>query len=262
MPRTMFGYYSLIKTLDELKNNLKEYDGVLSKEMFEYLNSLLDLDTSVVRKEISDEKRRALANLDIYDDIADYNIYHRSLKLLKNLSESLELKIDDGRSGFDWLRASSKEGTKARSLFLFAFGSNTGEKRIEIPQYVANNSKIQEEINRIKNDMRHIHVSGRRDVTYDGEQLVGGPGDLEISNAISRYEAMQKRVNELESKIELTDADKKIINYSALIRYLFLNDFGLTDSDFKQAKTTSKVLEKTYTVVPKTITIYRTTDYI
>ena len=67
---------------EELKETLKMYKGILTNPIADYLNSLLELEFSVVRDYIDDTNRSTLANLDIYKRIAQYNIYIRALNIM------------------------------------------------------------------------------------------------------------------------------------------------------------------------------------
>ena len=85
-----------------------------------------------------------------------------------------------------------------------------------------------------------------------------------MQEAISRFEAHTKTINELKEKSEtnLSKNDKKVIKLGNKFSELFLEEFGLTPEDFQEKETDSKILQKTYVTIPGTITIYRTTHFI
>ena len=59
-----------VKTKEELLDFLKEYRGILTKPMLDYLDSLIELEFSVMKEYISSSDRKKLAELDIYKEIA------------------------------------------------------------------------------------------------------------------------------------------------------------------------------------------------
>ena len=81
-----------VETKEELLESLEKYKGILSVPMIEYLNSLLELEFSVVRENIGKQDRDALSELDIYRNVAIYNIYNRAKNLLNEMSDTLKIK--------------------------------------------------------------------------------------------------------------------------------------------------------------------------
>ena len=61
-----------IKTKEELLESLKEYKGLLKEYIFNYLESLIELDFSVIKENINYTDRKALSELEIYKNIAIY----------------------------------------------------------------------------------------------------------------------------------------------------------------------------------------------
>ena len=54
-----------VETKEELLESLEKYKGILSVPMIEYLNSLIELEFSVVRENIGEQDSDALSELDI-----------------------------------------------------------------------------------------------------------------------------------------------------------------------------------------------------
>ena len=61
-------YYNNYKVEDKevLKNILKRYEDTLNKPTLEYLNSLIELEFSVVKDNISSTKKENLIELELY----------------------------------------------------------------------------------------------------------------------------------------------------------------------------------------------------
>ena len=79
--RGFFENWNKVNTKEELIELLKGYKGVLKDSMVNYLNSLIELEFSVVREYIDNDDRKALSELELYKRIAIYNIYNRALNL-------------------------------------------------------------------------------------------------------------------------------------------------------------------------------------
>ena len=88
----LFGTYEKIDSKEKLNGWLEEYKGVLSGEMIEYLNSLINLEFSVVRNNINEKDRKLLSELYIYERIAIYNI-RLNLKTNKKLINITDIII-------------------------------------------------------------------------------------------------------------------------------------------------------------------------
>ena len=99
-------------TVDELKELLNSYKGILNKEMFEYLDSIINSEFSVIKENISERDRKALSELEIYKKAAIYNIYSRAINLLED--KNLDIIPLNNR-----LDINSKTGDR---LFNFSFG--------------------------------------------------------------------------------------------------------------------------------------------
>ena len=59
-------YSKRVDTRDELLERLNLYKGILSDHVVEYLNSIIELDFSVLKEYLSIEEINALSELDIY----------------------------------------------------------------------------------------------------------------------------------------------------------------------------------------------------
>ncbi len=75
--KPLIGNFEKSLTKKDLLKLLETYKGVLNKTMIDYLNSLINLEFSVVRNYISETDRKVLAELNIYKQIATYNICKR-----------------------------------------------------------------------------------------------------------------------------------------------------------------------------------------
>ena len=105
-----------INTREELVKLLKSYEDILSIQMVDYLKSLIDLEFSVVRDNISDKDRVVLSELQIYRRVAMYNIYNRALYLFNK--SNIDLVTDDD------LALTIYTSIKEKNIKLFDFDYN------------------------------------------------------------------------------------------------------------------------------------------
>lgn len=112
--------FNKVKTKEELLELLKQYKGILNQTTFDYLNSLLGLEFSVIKDCISDSDRKVLAKLDVYRKIAIYNIYNRAKSLFN--SQNGEYIVLGNKEGFEGLYVSTTLDDRKIELFDFNYG--------------------------------------------------------------------------------------------------------------------------------------------
>lgn len=200
---------SKIKSKEELLEMLKRYKRILNHSMEEYLNSLIELEFSVVKDYIDIRDRMCLAELEIYQDAAIYNIYKRALDLFNKVE--LPLKISDGLNG---LEVSTQ--IENRNIDLYTF------------YYMRDKLRLNYETRKIGN--------------------------------IILYRAVEK---ESDNRDGLTSEEKKEIELTNRINELLLEDYGLTDDDFRAMKPSySPVLPKTFVKMQPKLIITNEIKYI
>lgn len=235
--------YEKVNSKEELIKLLKGYKGILSSPIINYLNSLIELEFSVIREYINDDNRKALSELEIYKKIAIYNIYNRAL----NIFEQANMKFDlsSNNSGNEWLMASTSINERYIKLFDFnymegsiGFSSKipTGYKTMKIGDIklykTLENKELREaELNRIMEELERLYDKQNPYQSYPN--TAGGPGatwSFEHSRKISELE---ERFTKLDNKKELSDDDKREIEITKYINDLFLDDYGLTNKSFE-----------------------------
>lgn len=213
-----------INKKEELIELLKKYKRILSDPILEYLDSLIELEFSVIREYISDDERKSLSELDIYRRIAIYNIYNRALKLFKD--NKIRHRVSSMGSEFGELTISVPLGDK-RSIKVFDFDykdfSSDGSITFKIPsEYrtmrIGDVSLFQTLENKELRDAEIKRMMSKLERLYDTHNpyliqhdLISGPQfqwDTEHSFELTKYE---KRLAELECKKELDKLDRKEI---------------------------------------------------
>lgn len=85
-----------VLTIEELKGKLEQYKKVFNEEAYDYLKSLLILRDNVLCSGTTKEDfMNIMSKMDIYEKIANYNIYHRSLDVLKKEQEVKKFRIEE-----------------------------------------------------------------------------------------------------------------------------------------------------------------------
>lgn len=238
-----------INTKEELITLLKCYDGILTDSMINYLNSLIELEFSVIRNYIGNKDRIALSELEVYKKISIYNIYHKALNIFKQ--NKIELKISDNDNGIEGLivYATSEE----KNIKLFVLDYKEGSNFQTIPDgyrtmQIGNISLFQIIESAEQREAELMRVMGILDKLYDEKnpyhsipQTYGGPAsqwDFEHNRKIKEYEEIFRQ---LDNKKELTDEEKRKIEITKQFHELLLEDYGLTNKSFKEENNQSSV---------------------
>ena len=205
--------YNKINSKEELIELLKGYKGILSSPIINYLNSLIELEFSVIREYINDDNRKALSELEIYKKIAIYNIYNRAL----NIFEQANMKFDlsSNNSGNEWLMAST----------------SINERYIKLYKTLENKELREAELNRIMEELEKLYDEQNPYQSYPN--TAGGPGTTWSFEHSRKISELEERFKKLDNKKELSDDDKREIEITKYINDLFLDDYGLTNKSFE-----------------------------
>lgn len=230
-----------LATKEELIDLLKKHRGILTNSILDYLNSLVELEFSVVRENISTEEREILSELELYKKIATYNIYHRALQLLEQQKQPLDID-NNGR-----LEISVQVENRKVELFSFDYQERISLRK-DIPEEYKSmkignvclyrtlqNQDIREkEINRVLRKLESLYAS--HNPYPHRHSVVGGLDFYWERQHKERIEKLEDKLAELDSKKELTEVDKKEIELTNDIHQLLLADYELTNEDFEERK--------------------------
>ncbi len=233
-----------IKTKEELLESLKEYRGILTEPMLNYLNSLIELEFSVIREYISDSDRKALAELEVYKKIAIYNIYNRVQNLFNQQNDKFILSGNN--DVLERLSVSTELSDRSVELFDFDYkeihssGWNTpkvpsGFKTLNIGdvslfQTFESKELREAELDRVMRILERLY--DQRNPYPSRPGIVGGPGTTWEFDHARKIQEYEERFKQLDSKKELSDEDKREIEITRRIHDLLLEDFGLTSESF------------------------------
>lgn len=236
--------FNKVKSKEELIELLKEYRGILSEPMIDYLNSLIELEFSVIKEYISDSDRKALSELEVYKKIAIYNIYNRAQKLFNQQNHKIVISGND--DGIEGLRICFPFIEKETKLFDYDYRSVKVQSRIpdyyktmwignvSLFQTIENSDQREAELTRIKNMLDWLR---NEENPYSRGWFMNGGGfahwAFEQNEKIRKYE---KKFRQLSGKKALTDEEKKEIEITEQFHELLLKDYGLTNESFKEEK--------------------------
>lgn len=224
-----------MQTKKELKHSLVAYKQILTNSIFDYLNSILELEFSVLKENIGDDEKELLTELSIYREIAVYNIYNRALKLIKEIDLELPLEKDPIYSRIALINKKEKI-----PVFSFEVNNSKEEKHllgtINLHKRVydaSENKLLLEKTEKALQELRsernphncNVGVTDPMKIVYDGPDTWWAD---EHDDKVIHCKNVLKRLNE---RGELTEEEKKIITASDNIHSVLLKDYGLKDED-------------------------------
>lgn len=254
---------SKVKSKEQLKQELQIYQPVLSKSMVEYLEQLIELDFSVVKKYISGAERQVLSKLEIYRDTEIYNIYHRAIQLLEqsemepsiySMEKSLQASIRvEGHCiqllKFDLPKAYTLEDCpQVGKIRLYQSLENEEMRKQEIDLLCTRLEILKNGVNPFTG---YVYMDPKK---YDN-------WNMENNRKIVKCESMLKKI----SNNVLTESDKKTNQYINTIHDLFMEDYGLTEADFEEIEDFQEErtnMQKVYVKSMSTLQIERKVNYL
>lgn len=209
-----------MKTKEELIEQLKEYKGLLNKEIIDYLNGIINLDYSAVRDDIIDVKiKEHLSELDIYKTVATYNIYNRTKKLIEDFDKEKLLLFLDCME-FDWCSAIIRNSFKS-PMDVFSF------------YYDKNNMVDDGEFGYI-NLVRYPRIEDELEITSKKIDVINYEKNMfdKICSSNERYErnAKYESLKEYYNRLKKLEQDKKSsyeIEYANECIDMISNDYDL-----------------------------------
>ena len=244
-----------VKTKEELLELLTKYKKILNKEMIDYLNSLINLEFSIMRNYISNIERQALLELEIYRKIAIYNIYNRAINLFnKEKNKFWIVGNDQGVKGLD-VRAILNNDSQVE-LFAFNYAIESLDKdsigNIHLYRTIANKKlakMLSENYHKAYKAAQEEYLQHEKEklalVYYEREKIPVGVSPL-ISPVNVDYKEIEKQTlkqyyqnNKIlidpnyNKRIDLSEEEKEEIRITNEMYYKMLEDFGLLDLENK-----------------------------
>ena len=261
-----------IKKVDSKENLYKlldNYWGILDSRIIDYLNSLIELKFSVIRKNISEKDRKALSELEIYRKVAIYNIYNNALNMFNN--EDLRLDIYSNLDNYEGIKVNAVIDDEIVSLFNFNYSDKSNIGNISIYKTIDNYKQLKYELEKLKKQIYELKEDRCPYPNTDKSEILpnvyGSPDSywtFEHEKEIKNLEEIQNKLLErLNSNKQLTNTEKKKIAITNLINQKIINEYGLKDSDFKKEDSSKKdIFRKVYVKSMPNLTIKNNIDTI
>ena len=264
-----------VNTKEELLQLLKDYKVILNNQVIDYLESLINLDFSVIRENIDDKSKEALSELEIYKRIAIYNIYNKAINLFTQ--SNMPLIITGNNEGFESLSISVPIEDRNIKIFDFKYSEQKSLNykipdeyktmkigSINLYQKIENKELRIQELKRIVDKIERLYGT-QNPYQYHpkkvGESYV--KWKIERQKEIEKYQMM---LDKIDSHNELTEIDNKEIEIMNKAHDLLLEDYGLTNDSFEDdvsiASKRSNNLQKTLVKRQPNITIKNNIEYI
>ena len=264
-----------VNTKEELLQLLKDYKVILNNQVIDYLESLINLDFSVIRENIDDKSKEALSELEIYKRIAIYNIYNRAINIFTQ--SNIPLIITGNEEGFESLSISVPIEDRNIKIFDFKYGEQKSLNykipeeyktmkigSINLYQKIENKELRIQELKRIIDKIERLY--GTQNPYQYHPKKVGGSyvkWKIERQKEIEKY---QKMLDKIDSHNVLTEIDIKEIEIMNKAHDLLLEDYGLTNDSFEDdvsiTSKCSKKKKKTLIKRQSNITITNNIEYI
>ncbi len=244
-----------VKTEKDLIELLDKYKGVLSDFMLDYLDSLINLDFSVIKKYISDEHRNLLSELEIYKQIAIYNIYNKALKIFRE--SNLKFKVRDNQSGYQGVYVCYQLGSdKIIPVFKYCYYQVLPINKVSKFSDIGKISLYQTLESKSLKEVEQYRLLKRLRELYSAS--VSGITAYRVSKEIRMCE---QKYEDLCINKGLAESALKEIEVTNKIHSLMLGDYGLTKGDFKE-QLEDKNAHKTFVKRLPHLTIEENIKYI
>ena len=226
---------------DNLKQELLSYKDVVTSDIINYLNALIDLDISVISSRyIDEEKRKALSKLEIYEKIKLYNIFYKTTDTLKKNSIGYFSDIKD----YDKFKIYAISNNQ--SLLVFSANLSLVKGYIDLYEQAYNMNIRKKALEKVVNDLKELKKYNCNNKNY-----------YEIKK-------LEKLMDELEEPHYLSYMDYNNIELSTKVFQLLLDDYNLSYKDFNEEVKTvkDKYMSRTLVLKKDDINIYRNIKYL
>jgi hypothetical protein len=230
---------TILKSKEELVEILKEYKKILNGETINYLEKMLNLNVIATSPTIDNETLNILSDTSIYRDIATYNIHSVALNTFddnvkivdgENFSASVNFDRNYNIFNFDY-RKTLNEGHR------MVFSKNHDKSNIGIIslyKYVDDKNIREEEALNILNKIHEL--MDKKNPYHDIEGYYGGPGSRWAFENSQKIKNLQKKYEVLDSKKELSDSEKKAVEFISKYYDKLISNFGLKDEEFEKVE--------------------------
>ena len=247
-----------LKTKEELHEALEKYKNVISNSKIEYLDYLIELEFSAIRDYISEDERRALSELNIYNDIVIYNICNRTLDTALDLFDDSNIYYNYN-NGFEIHTLLDEQ--KKCPLFEFKYDTNDIDHRVKtrsicLHQTISSQKQKKAELKRLLDELKDL-----KEAKNPYSWISNRYGDPATNWNLNQKRKINECVLEIEKvgmKKELTSMDRREIRITDKFHKLLLDDFGLDKNDFVEEEGETELIKCRIKTIPSICIIDRT----
>ena len=223
-----------------LNSELNQYKSLLSESSYSYLKELLNLEKSATISETEhfDPDNYHISELDIYRDIAIYNLYKRALKIFKSTGD--ELEIIGNSNGYQGLAVSTKIGDKVVDIYNFNYSN---ELNVDIFKTVMDDKNRKKVLESILSMIEELKQS-KPDYGFTWNSW----------NSLK--EERIKQLKELYTKVdrsEFTDDEYKEAEITQKYHKLLLEEYNTDESEIKEKNSWNGTTKKNSIIIPSLI---------
>ena len=195
----------MLNNKNELLEKLFKYRNIFNDKIYKYLEGLIELEYSCIKRYLDASDLEVLSNLELYREIARYNIYNRTLSIFKG--SNLPLEINENVVG---------------NLQVYV---NNEEDDIKLFEFIYHDGPIN--LKTINKKIENIGTISLFKTTLKEEEEQREL--VELVSSMCDYDEAKKLIIPDKNLTESETYEKKI---TETFNKKILEDYGLTDSDF------------------------------
>lgn len=212
-----------------LKKELEKYKMVFSNYVYEYLQSLVALETVVTKNELSNESKKLLKELLLFKKVAVYNVKAVAMKTLQNTA---------GINTSEILVANELLfNQNDNNAMVFQYDTISGYDSI-VPLGQISLFKIEENPELIVQELEESQKLLEQMKNTNPPKLKSRKFQRELAMYLQKRQhnlsSLESYIEYLKSKLELTAYEKELVMLSQEYNNLLMKTLGLNENDFSK----------------------------
>ena len=185
-----------VPTLEELNELLKCYELKIDENYLKYLKGIINLEFSALRKDvIDDEERKDLSKLFIYRKACIYNIYTRTMDILKKEKEDIDITIKNNNNNYQGIIVQgSIDNNKKFSVYNYDYSNE--QQTIDLYEYLFSYAQREKEANSILEELEFLYDEENPYISDNKEHTKWEYNHQnKIKNLEYQYKLLEQRTN-------------------------------------------------------------------
>ena len=225
---------------DNLDSFLSLYKNIFSKEVYEYMNSLIHMESLILKDTNMIDLRKSLMDIDIYRIIAGYNIFNHLLHTLNNINNrSLIINVEDCS-----LQAYTKQKNNKYVFLSYYFYPNLNKEKsknitnvgqIDVSLY---KEKASQELKQeqIELTSQYQSISKRLEVlkNYNHEGYTQNKKEKILKEIDLLYSLLDNLKLKIKENRRLSENNAELIKLNKNNYYQFIDKLGIQETELKQ----------------------------